>query len=121
MSQSELLESMACRNDVGHEFVRFLAEMWEAEPMQLSTTICMVEGMPGSEGRAMGYETCDPDVAGTAIKTGSEGGGCTSDGTTHDGIRWLLEHRVGHSEGNDGRSTPHSSHCDPRQWRTENR
>ena len=90
--------------------------------MQLmSTMIGMVVGMPGRKGTSMGCKTWEADVAGTAVKTGSEGGGCMSDGTTHDGIRRFSEQRVGHLEGNDGRSTPHLSRLDPSRWRTENR
>jgi hypothetical protein len=39
----------------------------------------------------------------------SVGGGIIPGGTIQDGINWFLLHMIGHSEANDGRSTPQCS------------
>jgi hypothetical protein len=54
-------------------------------------------------------------------KAGSDGGGTIPGGTTHDGINRFSMHITGHSEGNDGKSTPHSSRLDLIAFLTEKR
>jgi hypothetical protein len=84
--------------------------------MQLiSMTTGMVDGISGRVGTEIEAETRDADVGGTAKYSGSVAGGRMSDGTVHDGIRRFSEHNVGHSEANDGRSTPHSSRLELRR------
>jgi hypothetical protein len=55
------------------------------------------------------------------MNAGSDDGGKIPAGTIHDGINRFSMHITGHSDGNDSKSTPHSSRLERMAFLTEKR